>query len=827
MKSILIGIVLTILSISVFAQERFDNLFTKKNNSSVSGIATQNQLNGILSAQVLEINSGNLKSIYLNPKVALIVLPTQNGDLILEIEPTKVFSADFKINTPQGEHKMKLPVFYRGKIKGESNSTVVLTVTNNTVEGMIWSKKVNLTIGKIKNDSKNLHVVYNTEEIKNDTPICAGEIEKKIEGLNLDNSPRSTNVSNCRVVEIMLEADFYTFTEWGGTTNVVNTLSSIFNNVVQLYKNDEINIQLSEIFVWTTVDPYNPASNTGAMLDSLTNYWDNQGNNFNGDIVHLVSAKSYGGGVAYYLIGSPVYNGMQARAVFGNCSKNYAKGLSTSLSSTVNNIPTFSWNVEVMTHEIGHNFGLPHTHNCSWSDGVNPPNAIDNCGPTAGYTEDGCTSGPTPAPGGGTIMSYCHLTSTGIVFSNGFGPLVKQKMAAEVNAASCLGGVLTPKPTVGTTFVCNNSSASITASGCTGGVYKWYTSLNSTPEIFTGNPYNSGILNSNTVYYVTCTQNSCESFRTAAVVELYSGTAPVTSDISICGSTSVANLSANGCSGFTLNWYGSPAGGTVLYTGNNVIANGIVSDTTFYAECQSTSCGVSPRSALHITIGGPCPYCEPTGLKCSDNDLLTQLQITFGAISLYDENFTCNPSGFSLVTPSPQVNFTKGASYNFNVFNPGNWEDGIAVWMDLNNDGTFSNSELIYSFYNGGLWTNKTFAFQIPNTATAGLTRMRIKTTYLQAPVDPCSALEGFDTVTGLYFGDIKDFIVNISGCNPSEIYGAIAQPSGTYKASETIESQANVANNTTYQAGKSILLKPGFQAGTAEVFRAQIAGCN
>ncbi|MBK9508902.1 MAG: hypothetical protein IPO04_05200 [Cytophagaceae bacterium] len=85
---------------------------------------------------------------------------------------------------------------------------------------------------------------------------------------------------------------------------------------------------------------------------------------------------------------------MQARAVFGNCSKNYAKGLSTSLSSTVNNIPTFSWNVEVMTHEIGHNFGLPHTHNCSWSDGVNPPNAIDNCGPTAGYTEDGCTSGP-------------------------------------------------------------------------------------------------------------------------------------------------------------------------------------------------------------------------------------------------------------------------------------------------------------------------------------------------------------------------------------------------------------------------------------------------
>ena len=92
----------------------------------------------------------------------------------------------------------------------------------------------------------------------------------------------------------------------------------------------------------------------------------------NVNLMHSLTTARIGGGLAY---------------VGGLYSRAYEYGVSASLNGE------FSlWDRVVVTHELGHNFGAPHTHE------MNPP--VDVCGLT-------CPSS-TPENTIGTIMSYCH-----------------------------------------------------------------------------------------------------------------------------------------------------------------------------------------------------------------------------------------------------------------------------------------------------------------------------------------------------------------------------------------------------------------------------------
>ncbi len=69
------------------------------------------------------------------------------------------------------------------------------------------------------------------------------------------------------------------------------------------------------------------------------------------------------------------------------------------------------------------------------------------------------------------------------------------------------------------------------------------------------------------------------------------------------------------------------------------------------------------------------------------------------------------------------------------------------------------------------------------------------------------------------------NFVVNFDNC-PSSVNYTNSQAGGVYQAAQTITSQANVTTGTSYFAGNSILLSPGFSAGPNEVFLAKIQGC-
>ena len=806
-----------------FAQTPIPNLFSKSTSNAIASAELKRSVNGITSGQILTVNSAMTNQIYLQKDNYELVIPTQSGDLVVDLIPANITSADFKVMTPRGEYKMDLPTFYHGKIKGEKKSFVALTVTNNSIEGLIQSEKINLTLGKLKNQKEDFHIVYNTDEIQNSTPICAGEVVRSANLVSGSSTNSQTSAATCRAVEIYLEADYKMYQDWGNSVNnVVNTMTSIFNNVSQLYDNEGVNLVISTLFVWNTPDPYQSATGTSSMLGLLDTYWNGKANNFDGDIVHLVSTRNLGGGIAYYYTGegfTSVFNGMPIRAVFAKEGvKDISKGLSASISSSVQNIPTYSWNVSVIAHEIGHNFGLPHTHNCTWSDGINPAGPIDNCGPTAGYSE-GCTNGANPGTAGGTIMSYCHLVGgVGIKFSNGFGTLPGAKMLAEWNAATYLSGSKIARPIAIQSVLCGSASVTITASGCSG-TYNWYnvavggSSLGSNPSFVTP------VLNASTDYYVSCTFDGCTSKRTVAPVRVFTNTPPVVSNAAICGTSSSTTLSATGCLGMSFAWYSVASGGVALGNASSLAVSGIVSNTTYYVECGLAGCDTTSRVPVTITYTPLCPVCEPAGMVCRFGDRLTQIKILRNSTELLNRGNTCSTTGFQYIVPVNAIHFIRDSTYSLVMVSPSSEQDGLAVWIDYNRNNEFEPSEKIYSFYNGNPWTQQTANFAIPANASLGNLRMRIKVTWLESSNSPCSVSDGEG------YGEIYDILVNVK-CKENVVYAAATQAAGIYKVSETIQSQANVATGTTYQAGKNILLGPGFQAGSNEVFTAQIGGC-
>jgi hypothetical protein len=342
-----------------------------------------------------------------------IKLPTADGqEWTLDLVPAKNFSDGFVVHdgatgrvveTDPGTH-------FWGIVRGDYNSLVSISVFDHEVIGMIATDEGNWVLGAVKSDRQS-HVLYKTTDLKKNSGFeCLTDEKLHKIGEEAGATDRSVGPDNC--VRMYMETDFTLFQNKGSVANVTSYMTGVMSQVSALYTNEQVNLVLHDLLVWSTNDPY-----TGPTANNyLTQFRTAKNGVFNGDLAHLVGIHNLGG-VAYLDV---------------LCYPAYGVGYS-SINATYSNVPTYSWTIEVLTHEIGHNLGSSHTHACVWN-GNNT--AIDGCGPTAGYSE-GCTAAlPT---NGGTIMSYCHLVSgVGINFNNGFGPQPGNLIRNEVYNAACL-----------------------------------------------------------------------------------------------------------------------------------------------------------------------------------------------------------------------------------------------------------------------------------------------------------------------------------------------------------------------------------------------------
>ncbi len=172
------------------------------------------------------------------------------------------------------------------------------------------------------------------------------------------------------LAELAIETDQEFLGLFPGTDEALDYLSSLAAEVSTIFDADtDVRVVFRFIRLWSTPDPWS-ATDTLPMLLEVKAYWEANEAGTPRDLVHFISGKGVIGGIAYLNV---------------LCSTSFGYGVSTVFGDFDVMDPSETWDVVVMAHELGHNFGSPHTH-CYM-----PP--VDNC--YNGEADDGCYAGPS------------------------------------------------------------------------------------------------------------------------------------------------------------------------------------------------------------------------------------------------------------------------------------------------------------------------------------------------------------------------------------------------------------------------------------------------
>jgi hypothetical protein len=351
--------------------------------------------------------------------IELINFPGGNGQsLSLELKPTHSAidaSTECIVTSLQGDVHVTPPqlIAYKGIVGGEQHSRVFISVCNGSIIASIRREDgTTYVFAPEKNSSDpSAHMLIAETDLLATGPFkpfdcIADDVHQPHAPIPIyellphheKNEILSAPLNNGKLLQtdIAVEADSQFYGAIGGDpSKTLAYIGAIFSMSSMIYE-DEANLthHLTWVKVWTTSDPYQVHGNAYALEDTVKSYWQLHYSTVQRDLAHIMTSIGYGGGgYGYYSL----------------CDN--ANSYSVSSPQTGHTYPTFAftYDVYIISHEIGHNFSLIHTHDCYW----NPP--LDTC-----YTKDdaklsladACFSKPiTPRKSPGTIMSYCANTN--------------------------------------------------------------------------------------------------------------------------------------------------------------------------------------------------------------------------------------------------------------------------------------------------------------------------------------------------------------------------------------------------------------------------------
>ncbi len=400
--------------------------YQEVNPFELASASRNSNLSQFIEGQVLlNLSAGSLTRLMATMRDGIdFRIPVSPGREI-ELDLVEVFpiSSEFEGRTAIGEKftMSDYPArFYRGAVKGIPNSFASITIAEGMLRGLFGDEFGNYVLAELDGKDDKF-ILYNDQKLKikqnfkcgtEDTPFSEQDQQLLRQTNRVVKSDRS---GDC--VDIMVEMEESFYDDWNDVGDATSFIFALLNEVGTLYNNENISISLKDIIMWTTPDPYTD----DVACDLKFEYGDYRQNNYNGRLAHLITSRNIEGGCAFIDELCSTYTPTGDRGPY--C-------VSGDMSTSVTGFPTYSWNVMVFTHEMGHVLGSRHTHACVWN-GNNT--AIDGCS----ATEGSCALPSIPA-GGGTMMSYCHASGMpGINFSLGFGPQPGDLIRSKVYNASC------------------------------------------------------------------------------------------------------------------------------------------------------------------------------------------------------------------------------------------------------------------------------------------------------------------------------------------------------------------------------------------------------
>lgn len=365
-------------------------------------------------------------------RVRLIDFPLDvDTNVDLELERFEVTTPATVIveGTPEGDIPIPHPeiALFKGHVVDVNDSHVVLSVSPHMNSGLIRIGELQYSVSARGNREESAHgakyAIYERGDLPIDEKPKSFTCDTESSGdrmLPLLEAEEVIESSYWRVALVAVETDYEYWQLFGSSDQAVAYVIQLMGTISSFYERDiQIKWHLPFIRVWTTDACPFDSHLTTVGLEELSTYWKDNMSHVDRDFVHLLSGKLE----------------KKGRSLGALCDSNLGYSVSMGIQGwfprpPMDNNPD-NWDLYVVAHETGHNFGSPHTH-C-----FNPP--IDNCG----QEHDGCWNGIYQCQDG-TFMSYCWGCPGGLTNQLlNFHPRVANFIRASVSM-SCLRYGLNP-----------------------------------------------------------------------------------------------------------------------------------------------------------------------------------------------------------------------------------------------------------------------------------------------------------------------------------------------------------------------------------------------